>query len=401
MVPGFSSTRLGQEPRLIVAMAALAWLGAGGTFVGAGDAATAFGLAGILVILGLLRRDWPVPDRALVTLAALFVALVWISSFWTVDAGRTTRGALQITAIFVGSLVLLGQAQYLRDGSDWIFRAAMVGAMAGAALAVIDFLSGFPIMRHLVPHTDNMHAVAVKMDRGLAYLALLAWPLVAYSWTARLKRWTGALVALVIAAVGISYGTTAQLSILVGIVALAIATIAPAVIAMGLAIVSAAAALLTPFLALEFGPSLLPLAARIKPSAVHRLEIWDYMSRRALERPLTGWGWWTAHVLPIRPDELARYHYVTPSGSPHPHGNWVQLWVETGIVGVTLGLAFALLIIWRAWRLPKPIQPFALACCSSVFIIALASFDLATDSWWAILAVIGVLFGIIPRPANA
>jgi O-antigen ligase len=199
--------------------------------------------------------------------------------------------------------------------------------------------------------------------------------------------------------IAISYDITAKLSVAAGLAALLVALVAPWLVAGALALGAVIAATLTPVIALDFGKSLLPLAARIKPSAVHRLEIWDYMSRRAFERPWTGWGWWTARDLPIRPEELARYKYVTPAGSPHPHGNWVQLWVETGVVGVALGLVFALLVIWRVWRMPKPYRPFGLACATSVFVIALASFDLASDSWWAVLAATATLFAILPKPA--
>jgi hypothetical protein len=386
---------------VFIAMAAYAWMGSGGTFVGAGDAATAFALGALLFVIGVVKRQWPVPDRGLVAVAILFIALCWVSELWTIAPTRTTRGALQITFVFTGALILLGEAKYLEAGSHYIFRATMAGASLGAVLALIDLLTDFPIMRQLLPHDATEMAAGGKMDRGLIYLVFLAWPLIAYSWQAGFRAWTCLFGALVMAVIALSWGVTAQLSLAVGLIAFALSFISPMLVACALAVGSAIAASLTPILALDFGQSLLPWAARIKPSAVHRLEIWDYMSRRALERPLTGWGWWTAHALPIRPDELARYKYVTPSGSPHPHGNWVQLWVETGVFGVAIGLAFVLLVLWRVWKLPRTHRPFALACCASVFIIALASFDLATDSWWAVLAATGLLFSILPRPAGA
>jgi hypothetical protein len=49
--------------------------------------------------------------------------------------------------------------------------------------------------------------------------------------------------------------------------------------------------------------------------------------------------------------------------------------------------------------MPRAYRPFALGCCASVFVVALASFDLASDSWWAALAAAGLLFSILPRPA--
>jgi len=371
-----------------------------GTFIGSGYAAAAFGFGLLLFLGGASRRQWPDFDRPLLAIAILFVALCWASSVWSIAPQHTIHGALQITLIFAGCLLLLGGNRYLRRNAHTILYATVIAAGIGAALALFDFRTDFPIMRHFLPANAFWVAVGAKMDRGLSYLIFLVWPLFAYAWQFRRRAWACGLAALVAALIASSYGITAQLSLATGLVAFAIAIVAPRLVAVGLAAVTCIAAALTPILALDFGARLLPLAARIKNTAVHRLEIWDYMSRRALERPLTGWGWWTAHMLPIRPEELARYQYVTANGSPHPHGNWVQLWVETGIGGVALGLAFVLLILWRAWRLPRPYRPFALACCASVFTIALASFDLATDSWWAALAATGLLFTILPAPTE-
>jgi O-antigen ligase len=384
--------------RVILAIAAYGWMTVAGTFVGAADAAAAFGLAVLLFLGGTARRNWPELDRQLAAIAILFIALCWASTAWSIAPSHSAHGALQITLVAAGALILLGERKPLAHGATTILLAALTGATIGAALGLVDFHASFPIMRHLLPPNAPEYAMGSKMDRGLSYLVFLAWPLLAFAWRDRSRVWACLLAALVIALVGSSHGVTVQLSLLTGIVAFAIAAVAPRLVALGLALGSVAAAALTPILALDFGARLLPWAQRIKPSAVHRLEIWDYMSRRALERPLTGWGWWTAHMLPIHPDELARYQYVTPNGSPHPHGNWVQLWVETGVFGVALGLAFALLILWRAWRMPSPYRPFALACCASVFIIAMASFDLATDSWWAALAATGLLFALLPVP---
>jgi O-antigen ligase len=386
--------------RVLAASAVFAWVTVVGTFMGATYAAAIFILAGILLVGGMVRRQWPTIDRRLAALAILMLALCWASSLWSIVPDRTVHGALQVSVIFFGSLVLLGEAGTVTEGVDTIFRVSLAGLTLGAALGLFDFLADFPIMSHVLsPHAPD-YAKGTKMDRGLSYLVFLAWPLLAFAWQAGMRVWALGAAAILIAVISVSYGITVQLSLAVGTLALALAIIAPRLVAIGLSLAVSLAALATPIFALGLGERLLPLAARIKPSAVHRLEIWDYMSRRTFEKPLIGWGWWTAHALPIHPDELARYQYVTRDGSPHPHGNWMQLWVETGIVGVAIGLAFALLVIWRAWRLPGLYRPFALACCASVFTISLASFDLASDSWWAALSATALLFTIVPKPAT-
>ena len=381
-------------------MIVVAWVTVTGPFSGSGYAASFYGLGLVLLALGAAHRQWPRFDLRLGAIALLFLALCWLSISWSIEPQRTLRGAGQLTLIFAGALILLSQRWTLDDGAERIRTTALAGMSVGGALGAFDFLVDHPIMRHFVPPNGVYHAVGAKMDRGLAYAAILSWPILALNWRPGRKKWCVLMLVLVGAMIALSNASTVQLGAAVGLAALGVASVAPGLVAGGLAALSVIAALLTPVLALDFGATLMPLATAIKTSAVHRLEIWDYMSRRAFERPISGWGWWTAEYLPIRPDELARYRYVTAAGTPHPHGNWVQLWVETGIGGVALGLAFALLVLWRAWKMPKASRPFALACCTAVFIDAVASFDLASDSWWAVQAAAALLFSLLPKAAS-
>jgi O-antigen ligase len=124
---------------------------------------------------------------------------------------------------------------------------------------------------------------------------------------------------------------------------------------------------------------------------LRRLEIWDYVSARIIERPLFGWGIWTSKSLPITSDELS--HYVREHGEGiYPHNQWLELWVETGAAGLLLALAFVLIVLWRVPRLPLAMQPFGYAAFSLVLMVSLTSFEITTDSWWAALAACALLF---------
>jgi O-antigen ligase len=134
------------------------------------------------------------------------------------------------------------------------------------------------------------------------------------------------------------------------------------------------------------------LAPHIKESLLARLEIWDYVSARVMERPLFGWGIWSAKSLPISAEELS--HYVREHGvGIYPHNQWLELWVETGVFGVALALAFVLLVLARIGRMPRQAQPFALAAVFLALMVSLTSFEITTDSWWAALAACAFLFG--------
>jgi len=139
------------------------------------------------------------------------------------------------------------------------------------------------------------------------------------------------------------------------------------------------------------------LAKVIKWSGIHRLEIWDYMSARILERPLTGWGLGVAKVVPIHADELATYLYADATGI-YPHNQWIELWLETGLLGIVLALALVLLALWRIrgrWG------AYGLAAVAAALTASLLNFEITTDSWWAALAAAAVLYRLLPKDGPA
>jgi O-antigen ligase len=110
------------------------------------------------------------------------------------------------------------------------------------------------------------------------------------------------------------------------------------------------------------------------------------MSLRIQERPWTGWGLGAANWVPVPADGLLRYRYVSPDGV-YPHNQWVELWLETGLPGVLLGLSLVALVLWRCRGVP-----LAMAAMASALAVSLLNFEITTDSWWAALAATALLF---------
>jgi len=387
----------GSEWRGALAALVFAALSTVGIFSGGADAALVIGLAAVLLVAGIAGRTAPALDRSLALLAALFILLLWAGLLWSIAPQRTMRGALQMTGLLIVALVLTGEREPLWGSADLIFRVALIAAIVGSTLAFLDFVTGHPIMRHVLAHPELPGVLDTKFDRGFTYESVLIWPIVAAGWAAGRRGLAVAALAVLAAALAASHTDAARLAFLVGLAVLALAALAPRLAAAALA-AGVALAVATPVFVAAFGRQLIPLANGVKHSFAHRLEIWDYMTARTWERPLLGWGWWSAQALPIQPEELARYLYVSPAGSPHPHNQWLQLWVETGIPGALLGAAFALIVLHRGLKLGRQHRPFALACFAAAMVPSLASFDLAADSWWCTLAATGLLWRLLPAP---
>jgi O-antigen ligase len=281
----------------------------------------------------LLPRPKPAADVAFIGLAMCFCGLCLLSAAWSIAPIHTALAAGQLTLILAASLVLLAD------------RSISPGLAARA-------FGAMTLARHYA--------------RALLVTAAL----------------------LVLAAMGLS--TTARVTLPAGFAALLAAWIAPRttmrVMVWGCVAASATLPLLLRMLA---GDRAL-FWGHLKQSGLHRLEIWDYMTGRVFERPWLGWGFSTAKLVPIKPAELRAFVYVDRHGV-YPHNQWLQAWLETGAIGVVVGLAFVLLVLRRIENMPPRLYPFGCAAFAAAVAVSASSFELTTDSWWAALALTALL----------
>jgi O-antigen ligase len=135
-----------------------------------------------------------------------------------------------------------------------------------------------------------------------------------------------------------------------------------------------------------------------KSYANQRLEIWDFVSRRALERPLLGHGAEAART--IKDFDSAKLYWPTTKVL-HPHNFSVQLWIEFGILGALVGAAFFADLL-------RHIQKLSIHHARTLLPLFVASLSVATtgygiwQSWW--LGMFCLLFGyaalVIRKPAR-
>ncbi len=377
------------SPPIVLFSAMLLALPVVGLAVGPLYAALVFGLGGLLALYtGLKDRCPPAIDRQFAALALVFVALCWASTLWSVVPATTMRAAGQITLILAGALITLSIPPLETGPGRALIRLMPWFIGAGVALLCLDTCLGYRI-QGLAGLDGN------KYSRGIDYLVLITWPVLAYTVAQRNWRATIAVAALIIIAVVVGLSTTGAVGLLMGVVLLGLAALLRNATAPCLFTVVAALVAALPFMLRLLSASREELRPYIKPSGLHRLEIWDYTSARILDQPIFGWGLLSAKSVPIRPEELATYRFVDIAGI-YPHNQWLELWLETGAVGATLALIFLGLVLWRVWRkLPAETQPFAYAAIGSALTISWLNFEITTDSWWAALTASALLFKLV------
>jgi len=361
-----------------------------------------FGLGIVqLVHLLLARRALSAPDPVLLWLACAFAGLCWVAVIWSIVPDRSWRGALQITGIFAASIIVLGNRLPSEHTADLLFRSMEIAFALGAVMIALDAWTGYHLQALLAAGKDTP---ATKYSRGADYLVLIAWPLLARASSRR--EWLGVLLLSVsaICVLALAPSATGRLAALVGAAVLGASFLSRRIASSCLVAGTAVLAVFTPLLlrALAENRSLIAthllLTSHLHVSGLHRLEIWDYMSARVLERPILGWGLWSSKFVPIRPDELSQYVYADAHGI-YPHNQWLQLWLETGAIGVALALTLALVALARIRKSFTPhFQPFGYAAFASALTVSLANFEITTDSWWAALVASAYLFAVLALP---
>jgi O-antigen ligase len=346
-------------------------------------------LAGLAAGRGAPTIDWP-----LAAMAGLFLMLCWASVAWSIDQRESVRAALGLTGVLVALLVYCAKRGAQAEGVETLFRVLLIATLVGAGVAWLDVRLGYPL-ESAISTKPGVHA-ATKYNRGLDYLVLIAWPLLAHLWWRR-RWWAVAALGLAMTVMLVETPSlAARVAVGTGVVVLLLAWVLPRVVTIVLGWGVAAFVVSLPVTLRLLAERRAELARVLKPSGVARLEIWDYMTARVFERPIGGWGLRTASRLPIRPDELASYTQIDARGI-YPHNQWLELWVELGVIGAALGLVFAVVVLRRIRNLPKAVRPFAYAAFASAMTIASVNYEVVTDSWWCALAASAMLFGMLGR----
>jgi len=360
-----------------------------GLIAGPSYAPLLFGLAGLSVLLLAAERRLPPIDRPVGLIALLFLAVCAAGLSGSILPALSRARLGQMAGISVGCLLLL-PLSLSPDRMRRLIRLMFWTTVIGLVIFGLDTLADYPLQHVLGGPAGN---IGTKYNRGLISLVLLMWPMIAHlrASGARHKAWLLAVLVTLACLAGLSATGVAALA--AGMVVWLIASRAPRLAGIGLGAGTAAIALSLPLWMRFASGQRMHLTGLIKWTGIHRLEIWDYMSARILERPLAGWGLGAAVGVPVRPEELATYIYADGAGI-YPHNQWIELWVETGLPGVALALALVLLVLSRLrgrWR------PYALAAIASALTASMLNFEITTDSWWAALAGSALLFRRLPE----
>ena len=355
-------------------------------------------LGGLLTLASLFRPRWP-PFGAWALLAlALWAAASFLRSPVEAVQLRHLHGYNGWQALVAPKLlfqyVLYAAlvASALRLSATWRRRVLWVLAVSVAVTAIVLLIEGFEGAMLYAELSELVHQswtpdIAVRnAARGCYGAAVLFWPAAAVFW----RRGLGPGAVIVALAIVIS-------TLMLGVDAPAAAMLAAtgaflAVRQFGRAgvwaclVVTVIYFAATPLVFLSSGAAGASLPTDVGKISWHvRLDVWRFTSRLVLGHPFLGWGLDSSRAWP---DHIPM----------HPHDAALQLWLETGAVGVALA---ALFWAWLFVRIDAVIAEDRVAAAvmaataAAYLVIGAISFGVWQEWWLALgafaLAACGVL----------
>ncbi len=341
----------------------------------------------------------PRPDRGLAIVLALLAAWCACASLWGVEPLRSLTQAAIVATILAAGLTAFATSSLLdAPARAGIARWFLSGMSLALLLMLEEATLGYPLLGAFKTAAAPGQE-AIWFNRGAVALAILIWPATLCLWREGLGR--AALLAPPLLALMLAFfeSQTALAALAAG-GAVAAASLADkgrkagriAILAGGLA-----ALVVTPLAVREMHAQGWQQAEWLFASAQHRVEVWEFSTRKIAERPLLGWGFDASrHIGRTDGDDGGR-----PPMPLHPHNAPLQIWLELGALGIVLAAALLWQLARRVEWLPPGQRPFAQALFAAMLMATCTSFGMWQSWWLALLVQAAFMPALLASPADA
>ncbi|AFX98636.1 O-Antigen Polymerase family protein [Candidatus Endolissoclinum faulkneri L2] len=362
-----------------------------------GMSSLGFAMAFLLWFLVLLNKRLPWPGLPLVLPAISMLVLQAVNLVGVQFTSMGTQHWCQIAASFVLLLPLSAGEMMDTTGIDrsLVRRALVNGVIIGAIVAAVELVFDGPIHRLFEGKSSSEMISLSRYNRGIVDLVLLAIVAAGVLWMQFRRLMAIGLLAIIalISMLGISL--TAHLCLLLGLITLFASIMADRLVRTVMVVLVAVQMLTAPWAANAVYEWVVLDNVHINDMAIrHRLELWDHGGALALQRPWTGWGIDAFYRQPIDPVRLAKAKRMSKT-EQHPHNFALQLWIETGGVGVLLGIAFLVAAVWRIGQLPIRVRPWATSLLVVGLLPGMVSFGIWQASYLTMASVASFALGLL------
>lgn len=355
----------------------------------------------VMALLYAVKGQWLTPRRGDLFFALAIPGLAALSALWAIDPPFALERGGKLLPMLLFGVLFIAAARDLRPAAITprfvsIFLFLYIVITAGVGLEI---LWGLKFYRFVNDIPDTQYVSIVMMNRSIVVAAALFLPLLLLLHYADMRTrkkgiFAGAMALALLFCLVQTESQSAQLLTLLSIMVAAFfpMRLRAAWVAVGAGVCGLA--FVAPWLA-RFMFAAMPemtqenihglLAAASIP---HRMQLWDFVASEALKNPLYGHGIEATRF-------LKSDHWMSllqADNMLHPHNAVLQLWVEFGVIGVTLGCALFLTVLARVWRLPVLERRVGLGLLIGVLAVMATGYGL-WQSWQIglILAIFAVM----------
>lgn len=366
-----------------------------------GGSLALWGIGGGLLfyVLELIRQRRLVPLTPVALGFGLsFLALIWLADLTALAPERSWNMNWRLVSIVLPLMLWFHEPARELVIPAWLLRIVPWLMLAMMALLLVDFYTRGKI---LLPLLSRKPGHLVDYNRGLSYAAVMIWPLAYWLEQAGRQRMAAGLAACLLLVALCSPSRGAVLAVVMGISFWLLGRRSPrfGLIAgcILLSIAALASLAIVPWL-FEHHPKWIK---HLPHSWQHRFEIWDYLLAWHLTSPWLGWGTDVAAIAPLSAGHQVYYKFAVTPGQ-HPHHAFLQLWLELGVLGWLWAVLLAYYLLLQLSKKPPIERAGGLAAWSAFLTLASGSFNLWTDSFFAVgaLALVGMQCRSVPRDVS-
>lgn len=311
-------------------------------------------------------------DGPLLAVLVAAIALFYSSASWSVDKEASYDLALKLSLFLISGYCLLVLARNCPEAAwrkyylFFPFAVLITGATAASEL-----FFGFPLYR--MAHGLNSYEVSPDiMNRHIAVF-VLSFPVSLYlSWKSRSILFSVALLSLGVFLFLLSPSQPLQFAIIVTILlAFGCLSFIEKITIAGFFLFAGFLFLMMPWIvptAFDLLAEKLSASSGIFSKAFisRQLEDWDFISRRIMEKPWSGFGLDATRAMTYDSEKI----YSEAEKLSHPHNAALHLWIEFGALGALAALGFFAALYRRLIAAPHGARRIGfLAFAASAFLL--------------------------------
>lgn len=344
------------------------------------------GISGAVLFYSLgkqisLKSLWPLSGWI-----ALIGGYAALSILWAVAPDVSTTRILKVFPLLLGGMLCLCIPQMLQKSDICFFERIFPPVLLAAnLLCIFELYSGAPVYK-LLHSTENGFNLSA-LNRSIIFITLSFFPALTSvhrgNGTPGYKKFM--ILALIITLGLVFLKTHSQSAHFAFVIGVAFYFLFPSrfrFLWIALCLLFAAGCLAAPWIAQTMFHNFSQVTDQyvwLKQSyASTRMEIWDFIARKILEKPLYGYG--IEATRSIRDFETQRI-YHPDSHVLHPHNFILQIWIEFGLLGIAVACSFFSYLVFRI----KDLNPFlvrtALATLMATLSVATTAYGL-WQGWW-------------------